>query len=107
MPRGIAACTLYGARWGHAQEHSGNLGVEAVVCAPADGYTLLGANSANAISAGLYEKLNYNLIRDIAAVASVVREPQVMEVNPSFQAKRFLSSSPTPRPTRVSEAGTR
>jgi tripartite-type tricarboxylate transporter receptor subunit TctC len=66
---------------------AGNLGVEAVVRAPADGYTLLWANSANAISASLYEKLNYDLIRDIAAVAGVVRVPQVMEVNPSFQAK--------------------
>jgi tripartite-type tricarboxylate transporter receptor subunit TctC len=65
----------------------GNLGVEAVVRAPPDGYTLLWANSANAISASLYEKLNYNFIRDIAAVAGVVRVPQVMEVNPSFQAK--------------------
>jgi tripartite-type tricarboxylate transporter receptor subunit TctC len=65
----------------------GNLGVEAVVRAPADGYTLLWANSANAISATLYEKLNYNFLRDIAAVAGVVRVPQVMEVNPSFQAK--------------------
>src|SRR5262245_23279776 len=66
---------------------AGNLGVEAVVRAPADGYTLLWANSANAISASLYEKLNYDLIRDIAAVAGAVRVPQVMEVNPSFQAK--------------------
>lgn len=65
----------------------GNVGVEAVVRAPPDGYTLLLANSANAISATLYEKLNYNFIRDIAAVAGIVRVPQVMEVNPSFQAK--------------------
>jgi len=65
----------------------GNLGVEAVVRAAPDGYTLLWVNSANAISATLYEKLNYNLIRDIAAVAGVVRVPQVMEVNPSSQAR--------------------
>jgi tripartite-type tricarboxylate transporter receptor subunit TctC len=65
----------------------GNLGVEAVVRAAPDGYTLLWANSANAISATLYEKLNYDLIRDIAPVAGVVRVPQIMEVNPSFQAK--------------------
>jgi len=65
----------------------GNVGVEAVVRAPPDGYTLLWANSANAISATLYEKLNYNFIRDIAPVAGVARVPQVMEVNPSFQAK--------------------
>src|SRR6266700_2164134 len=54
----------------------GNLGVEAVVRAPADGYTLLWANSANAISASFYEKLNFDFIRDIAAVAGVVRVPQ-------------------------------
>jgi tripartite-type tricarboxylate transporter receptor subunit TctC len=65
----------------------GNVGVEAVVRAAPDGYTLLWANSANAISVTLYEKLNYNFIRDIAAVAGVVRVPQVMEVNPSFQDK--------------------
>jgi tripartite-type tricarboxylate transporter receptor subunit TctC len=65
----------------------GNVGAEAVVRAPPDGYTLLWVNSANAISATLYEKLNYNLIRDIAPVAGVVRVPQVMEVNPSFPAK--------------------
>jgi tripartite-type tricarboxylate transporter receptor subunit TctC len=65
----------------------GNLGVEAVVRAAPDGYTLLWANSANAISATLYEKLNYNLVRDIVAVAGVVRVPQVMVVNPSSLAK--------------------
>jgi len=65
----------------------GNLGVEAVVRAPADGYTLLWANSANAISASFYEKLNFDLVHDIAAIAGVVRVPQVMEVNPSFPAK--------------------
>jgi tripartite-type tricarboxylate transporter receptor subunit TctC len=65
----------------------GNLGVEAVVRAPADGYTLLWANSANAISASFYEKLSFDLVHDIAAIAGVVRVPQVMEVNPSFPAK--------------------
>ena len=55
--------------------------------APPDGYTLLLVSSANAINATLYDKLNFNFIRDIAPVASIVRVPQVMEVNPSFPAK--------------------
>src|SRR5262245_50677387 len=65
----------------------GNLGTETVVRAPADGYTLLAIGSNNMINATLYEKLNFNFIRDIAPVASVSRVPQVMEVNPSFPAK--------------------
>src|SRR6202040_3478098 len=64
-----------------------NIGTEAVVRAPADGYTLLLATVANAISATLYDKLNFNFIRDIAPVASMVREPEVMEVNPSVPAR--------------------
>ena len=65
----------------------GNVGTEAVAHAPPDGYTLLAVGSNNMINATLYEKLNYNFIRDIAPVASIARVPQVMEVNPSFQAK--------------------
>ena len=60
-----------------------NLGTEVVVNAPPDGYTLLLLSSPNAINATMYEKLNFNFIRDIAPVASLVRLPQVMEVNPS------------------------
>ena len=60
-----------------------NIGTEAVVNAPADGYTLLFATSPNAINATLYEKLNFNFIRDIAPVAGVIRVPNVMVVNPS------------------------
>ena len=52
-----------------------------------DGYTLLLVASANAINATLYDKLNFNFIRDIAPVASIVRAPIVMEVNPSVPAK--------------------
>jgi tripartite-type tricarboxylate transporter receptor subunit TctC len=66
---------------------SGNIGTEAVVHAPADGYTLLLAGTPNTINATLYDKLNYNFIRDIAPVAGIVRSPLGMVVNPSFPAK--------------------
>jgi tripartite-type tricarboxylate transporter receptor subunit TctC len=65
----------------------GNVGTETVVHAPPDGYTLLLVAAANAINATLYEKLNFNFIRDIAPVASIDRFPFVMEVNPSVPAK--------------------
>ena len=55
--------------------------------APADGYTMLLADSANTINTTLYEKLNFNFIRDIAPVAGIIRAPFVMAVNPSFPAK--------------------
>jgi tripartite-type tricarboxylate transporter receptor subunit TctC len=57
-----------------------------VVRSAPDGYTLLMVNGANAISATLYENLNFNFIRDIAPVASVMRTPVVMEVHPSVPA---------------------
>ena len=59
----------------------------AVVRAPGDGYTLLLADSANAINATLYDKLNFNFIRDMAPVASIMTVPLVFEVNPSVPAK--------------------
>jgi tripartite-type tricarboxylate transporter receptor subunit TctC len=65
----------------------GNVGAEAAVRAPADGYTLTLVGPANAISATLYEKLNFNFIRDIAPVASIANAPLVMEVHPLFPAK--------------------
>jgi tripartite-type tricarboxylate transporter receptor subunit TctC len=65
----------------------GNIGTEAVVRAPADGYMLLLVTSSNAVNATLYDKLNYNFIRDIAPVAGIMRVPNVMVVNPSVPAK--------------------
>src|SRR5262250_3817424 len=62
----------------------GNIGIEAVVRSPADGYTLLVVGTTAAINATLFEKPNYNFIRDIAPVASIVRVPHVMQVNPSL-----------------------
>jgi tripartite-type tricarboxylate transporter receptor subunit TctC len=64
-----------------------NIAAEAVVRAPADGHTLLWVTGANTINATLYEKLNFDFIRDIAPVAPLVRSPQVMAVNPSVPAK--------------------
>jgi len=64
-----------------------NIGTEVVARAPADGYTLLLATLSNATNATLYEKLNFNFIRDIAPVAGINREPNVMVVNPSVPVK--------------------
>jgi len=65
----------------------GNIGTEAVVRAPADGYTLLLCSTQNATNAALYDKLNFNFVRDIAPVASITRGTYVMVVNPSVPAK--------------------
>jgi tripartite-type tricarboxylate transporter receptor subunit TctC len=64
-----------------------NLGTEAVVKAAPDGYTMLLVNPAHGINATLYKELSFNVIRDIAPVAGIVRTPNVMEVTPSFPAK--------------------
>ncbi len=64
-----------------------NIAIEMVVRATPDGYTLVSVAPANAINATLYQKLNFNFIRDIAPVAGIMREPYVMLVNPSLSAK--------------------
>ncbi len=66
---------------------SNNIGTEAVVRAPADGYTLLAISGVNVVNTVLFEKPNFNFIRDIAPVAGTMRAPLVMTVNPSFPAK--------------------
>jgi tripartite-type tricarboxylate transporter receptor subunit TctC len=65
----------------------GNIGTEAVVRAAPDGYTLLLVSSPNTTNGTLYDHLNYDFIRDIAPVAGISREPNVMVVNPSVPAK--------------------
>jgi tripartite-type tricarboxylate transporter receptor subunit TctC len=64
-----------------------NIGTEAVVNAPPDGYTILLVNPANGINATLYKKLPFNFVRDIAPVAGITRVPNVMEVNPNVPAR--------------------
>jgi tripartite-type tricarboxylate transporter receptor subunit TctC len=64
-----------------------NIASEAVVHAPPDGYTLLLVAPANAINATLYERLNYNFIRDIAPVAGLISFPNVVVVNPSVPVR--------------------
>jgi tripartite-type tricarboxylate transporter receptor subunit TctC len=64
-----------------------NIGTEAVVRAPPDGYTLLLVSTTNAINATLYDRLNFDFLRDIAPVAGIISLPSVMVVNPSVPAK--------------------
>jgi tripartite-type tricarboxylate transporter receptor subunit TctC len=66
---------------------NGNIATEAVVRAPADGYTLLMVLTTNAINATSYDKLNFNFIRDIMPVAAISGVPSIMLVHPSFPAK--------------------
>jgi tripartite-type tricarboxylate transporter receptor subunit TctC len=66
---------------------AGNIGAEAVVRAPADGYTLLLVATPNAVNATLYDRLSFNFIRDIAPVATISRYTFVMVVHPSTPAK--------------------
>jgi tripartite-type tricarboxylate transporter receptor subunit TctC len=72
----------------------GNIGTEAAVRAPADGYTLLLVGPSNAINATLYDKLNFDLIRDLTPVAAISRVPNVMEVNlmlPTMTVPEFIA----------------
>jgi tripartite-type tricarboxylate transporter receptor subunit TctC len=66
---------------------AGNIAAEAVVRAPPDGYSLLFAGTPNTVNATLYDKLNFNFVKDIVAVASLIRTFYVMEVNPSVPVK--------------------
>src|ERR1700722_13096323 len=65
----------------------GNIGTEAVIRAAPDGYSLLFVSTPNATNATLYENLGFNFIRDIAPVACISREPNVMVINPSVAVK--------------------
>ncbi len=66
---------------------AGNIATETVVRAPPDGYTLLVDVPGNAINATFYTHLNFNFLNDIAPVASMVRSPLILVVNPTFPAK--------------------
>src|SRR5262245_35731524 len=66
---------------------AGNIGTEAALRAPPDGYTLLLVTSTNAVNVTFYENLNFNFMSDIAPVAGIIRVPFVMEINPSLPAK--------------------
>ena len=87
-----------------------NIGTEAVVRATADGYTLLLVHASNAINTTLYEKLNFNFIRDIAPVAGVFRGPYVMVVNPSVPTKTvpelIAYAKANPRKLNMASPGT-
>src|ERR1700755_3506360 len=64
-----------------------NIAPEAVLRAPPDGYTLLLAAPANAVNATLYDKLNFNFLRDVEPVAGIIRFPNVVVVNPNLPVK--------------------
>ena len=65
----------------------GNLGTEYVVRAAPDGYTLLLSSTANTVNASLYDKLDFDFVRDIAPVASISREPNILVINPSLSPR--------------------
>ena len=78
-----------------------NIGIEAAVRAPADGYTLLLIPQSVTTNATLYDKLNFDFIRDIAPVASISRVPVSWWYIRRFRLRRFQRSSPMPRPIRA------
>jgi tripartite-type tricarboxylate transporter receptor subunit TctC len=87
----------------------GNIGAEAVINAPADGYTLLLVGPPNMINATLYERLKFNFVRDIAPVAGLVRVSNVLEVNPTVPARtvaEFMSyAKANPGAVNMASAG--
>jgi tripartite-type tricarboxylate transporter receptor subunit TctC len=87
-----------------------NLATEAVVRAPADGYTVLSVGPSAAINATLYDKLSFNVMRDLAPVASFVHQAQVVVVNPSVPAKtipEFIAyNKANPRKINLASSGT-
>jgi tripartite-type tricarboxylate transporter receptor subunit TctC len=87
-----------------------NIATEAVVRAPADGYTLLMVGPTQAINATLYEKLNFNFIRDIAPVAGIISTANALIVNPSVPAKTvpdFIAyAKANPRKVNMASGGT-
>jgi tripartite-type tricarboxylate transporter receptor subunit TctC len=86
-----------------------NIATEAVANAPPDGYTLLLVSVANAVNATLYERLNFDFIRDISPVAGIVRGPLVMELNPSVPANTipgFIAyATANPGKIKIASAG--
>jgi tripartite-type tricarboxylate transporter receptor subunit TctC len=78
-----------------------NIATEAVVRAAADGYTLLLAASPNAFNAALYDKFNFNFIRDIAPVAGIMVVPNLIVVHPSVRPRPFRNSLLSPRPIQA------
>jgi tripartite-type tricarboxylate transporter receptor subunit TctC len=86
-----------------------NIGTEAVVRAPADGYTLLIVGTTQATNAALYDKLNFDLIRDIAPVAGVFRGALVIVVHPSVPARsvpEFIAyAKANPRKVNMASSG--
>jgi tripartite-type tricarboxylate transporter receptor subunit TctC len=87
-----------------------NIAAETAVRAPADGYTLLMVGPTQAINATLYDKLNFNFIRDIAPVAGIISTANVMVVNPSVPAKTvpdFIAyAKANPRKVNMASGGT-
>jgi tripartite-type tricarboxylate transporter receptor subunit TctC len=87
----------------------GNIAADAVARAAPDGYTLLLLTSTDVINAALYEKLNFDFIRDIVPVASITRAPHVMVVHPSFPARtvpQFIAfAKANPRKINMASAG--